>query len=403
MANDDMLGRARPASGIRSTDPGRFGQPGFVRQTPGGADASDVRSRTHPGRASPRHSPVCSILNHCRRISRYSQRVSSRTPLATPVVPAPKPPEHARAQREDRAPLIAPLSVVTPVGEFELPQGALLIGRLPDCSVCLDDPLVSRMHARIIVQGDCVVVEDLHSANGVYLNGVRVASTAILREGDRLLMGTTEVSLFELRTSSLMKVRVALPIDPRRVPRPPALPQRTVRVGVPLKVQERKTATSVAPPVSDKLPVSISGVPTTARASALQMIGVLADRLASEGDLEEAIYVVSGQLRRILQGTNSGLSILPEVAALASRYALKVAHWSRQALWVDYVVELHLSAHLLMSAATLEEFGVGTVNLLSYDRLLLAYYVEAMRSRDAEFSAEELARVELLACFAQRP
>jgi FHA domain len=339
--------------------------------------------------------------------------VSSRTPLATPVVPAPNFPEAARSKHEHRVPLVAPLSVVTPVGEFELLQGALLIGRLPDCSVCLDDPLVSRMHARIIVQGDCVVVEDLHSANGVYLNGVRVASTAVLREGDRILMGTTEVSLFELRTSSLMKVRVALPVDSQekvtdpapaqRAPRPRALPQRAARVGVSLRVQDSKAATSAAPPGSDKLPVSVSGVPATARASALQMIGVLADRLASEGDLEEAVYVVSGQLRRILQGTNSGLLIPPEVAALASHYALKVAHWSGQALWVDYVVELHLSAHFLMSAATLQEFGVWTVNLLSYDRLLLAYYVEAMRKRDAEFSAEELARVELLACFAQRP
>ncbi|MEO6600422.1 MAG: FHA domain-containing protein [Polyangiaceae bacterium] len=339
--------------------------------------------------------------------------MSSRTPLVTPVVPAPKPPEPARAKREDRAPLVAPLSVVTPVGEFELLQGALLIGRLPDCSVYLDDPLVSRMHARIIVQGDCVVVEDLHSANGVYLNGVRVASTAILREGDRILMGTTEVSLFELRTSSLMKVRVALPIDPQprvtdpaptqRKARPPALSQPVGRVGVSLRIEDSQAGTSGVPHMSDKVPVSVSGVPSTARASALQMIGVLADRLASEGELEEAVYIVSGQLRRILQGTNAGLLIPPEVAALASHYALKVARWSRQALWVDYTVELHLSAHLLMSAATLEEYGVGTVSLLGYDRLLLAYYVEAMRSRGAASSAEELARVELLACFAQRP
>ena len=337
--------------------------------------------------------------------------MSTRTPLATPVVPAPKPTEVGRPKGDQRAPLSAPLSVVTPVGEFELVQGALLIGRLPECPVCLEDPLVSRMHARIVVQGDCVIVEDLHSANGVYLNGVRVASTAILREGDRILMGTTEVSLFELRDSSLMKVRVAAPVDSLRQPpaqrdpnqAPPAKTQRSEHIGLALRVRDREPAKPPAAPAkADKLPPSFSGVPPTARATALQMIGALADRLASDGDLQEAVYVVSGQLRRILQGTNSGLTVPADVAALASHFALKVARWSGQSLWVDYVVELHLSANLLMSAPTLEAFGVESTTSSSYDRLLLAYYVEAMRKRVAEFNAEEKARIELLSCFVQR-
>ena len=135
-------------------------------------------------------------------------RVNRQTPLATPVVPAPKL-HPSQANNRLRPALVAPVSIVTPVGEFELLQGALVVGRLPECVVCLNDPLVSRMHLRIIVQGESVLVEDLHSANGVYLNGARVASTAVLREGDRILIGTTELSLFELRDSSRSKLRAA--------------------------------------------------------------------------------------------------------------------------------------------------------------------------------------------------
>lgn len=303
---------------------------------------------------------------------------------------------------------MAPISVVTQIGEFELLKGALLIGRLPECTVCLTDPLVSRMHARIIVQGNCVVVEDLHSANGVYLNGVRVVTTAVLREGDRLLMGTTEFSLFELR-DSLMRVRAAQPHEPdteRVSPRPsgpkasPASKPEQPRPLKPSVAAFRPAAPSLAP---QPLPASFDRVPATARATALKMIGALADRLAAEGELEEAVYVVSGQLRRILQGANGGLAVPPDVAELASHYALAVGRWSGQPVWMDYVVELHLSGRLLMTSATLEEFGQESRRASTYDRLLLTYYVEAMRSRSAEFSAAEQARIELLACFCERP
>lgn len=335
----------------------------------------------------------------------------SRTPIATPVVPPPKlKPDLERLASEQRAPLVAPVSIVTPVGEFELPQGALLVGRLPECTVCLDDPLVSRMHVRIIVQGECVIVEDLHSANGVYLNGVRVASTAVLREGDRILIGTSELSLFEVRDSSTMKAAVA-PASARQEPPHQRAPfqlearpslsterqQRTERPGLP------RAQPWSAGPTPSKLPASFDRVPSTARASALKMIGVLADRLAADGDLEEAGDVVTGQLRRILQGANTGLSVTLDVAALASHYALKVARWTGQALWVDYVVELHLSGGLLMSASTLEEFSRESARVATYDRLLLAYYVEAMQGRSKDCSPEELARIELLACFCGRP
>ncbi|MGH7437310.1 MAG: FHA domain-containing protein [Polyangiaceae bacterium] len=74
--------------------------------------------------------------------------------------------------------------------ELDLPLGATLIGRDPDCHVTLDDPLVSRKHARILVGADRVVVEDLGSRNGVLVNGLCIRRPASLRDGDRLHIGT---------------------------------------------------------------------------------------------------------------------------------------------------------------------------------------------------------------------
>ncbi len=79
--------------------------------------------------------------------------------------------------------------------EFDLPRGATLIGRSSDCHVTIEDPLVSREHARIVIDDDGARAEDLGSRNGVKINGVGIMSrgTAPLKDGDRLRIGTQEL------------------------------------------------------------------------------------------------------------------------------------------------------------------------------------------------------------------
>jgi hypothetical protein len=77
--------------------------------------------------------------------------------------------------------------------EFDLPRGATLIGRSADCHVTIEDPLVSRQHARIVIDGDDAVFEDLGSRNGVKVNGTAIRSPAKLKDGDRLRIGTQEL------------------------------------------------------------------------------------------------------------------------------------------------------------------------------------------------------------------
>ena len=71
-----------------------------------------------------------------------------------------------------------------------LRDGAV-IGRDDRCDVQLSDPLVSRRHA-VVLDGDHgVVIEDLGSANGLFLNGDRCVRTLPLRVGDVIQIGTT--------------------------------------------------------------------------------------------------------------------------------------------------------------------------------------------------------------------
>jgi hypothetical protein len=59
--------------------------------------------------------------------------------------------------------------------------------------VTIEDPLVSRAHARIVIEGDDATIHDLGSRNGVKLNGVAIRGTAKLKDGDRLRVGTQEL------------------------------------------------------------------------------------------------------------------------------------------------------------------------------------------------------------------
>lgn len=78
--------------------------------------------------------------------------------------------------------------VLSPPPRGRTGETVLTLGRHPGCNLVLDDPTVSRRHARLRLDGDRWVVCDLHSVNGTRVNGWRIEE-AIIRDGDRLTMG----------------------------------------------------------------------------------------------------------------------------------------------------------------------------------------------------------------------
>jgi Domain of unknown function (DUF4388)/Inner membrane component of T3SS, cytoplasmic domain len=80
-------------------------------------------------------------------------------------------------------------------GEFPLTEGVpVVVGRSSELDMVLVEEMVSRRHARIELVRGSVLVEDLGSTNGTFVNGERV-ERAYLNEGDRLLIGTSILKL----------------------------------------------------------------------------------------------------------------------------------------------------------------------------------------------------------------
>lgn len=137
------------------------------------------------------------------------------SPTTRPLAPGAKPEETPtktlRVQRPpDGAAAPEPLDVAPaallcltsdPPREYGIGASALLIGRSPHCDIRISTHFVSREHARIVRVRDQVVIEDLGSKNGVFVNAVRV-ERGPLRHGDLVTIGETQFRFDETAASA---------------------------------------------------------------------------------------------------------------------------------------------------------------------------------------------------------
>ena len=121
---------------------------------------------------------------------------------APPPAPAPNPPAPApKAGRRERTATKradAHLRVVEPAeqrGRTYDVADELTIGRAAGCQIPLDDSYASQLHARLFRRNGDLLVEDLGSTNGTFLNRKKVESAVPIRKGDRLQVGKTVLEL----------------------------------------------------------------------------------------------------------------------------------------------------------------------------------------------------------------
>ena len=100
--------------------------------------------------------------------------------------------------------------------EVPLDRDEITIGRREDNLVHLPDRNVSRRHARLVRRDGTLLLEDLRSANGTMVNGVRISEPVPLADGDLVRIGDYGVAL----RADAMPLEVPLPRT--AVPEPPA-------------------------------------------------------------------------------------------------------------------------------------------------------------------------------------
>jgi hypothetical protein len=80
--------------------------------------------------------------------------------------------------------------------EYEVGEGAVM-GRGDQAEIRLEDPFASSRHARLIRQGAVIVIEDMGSTNGTYLNEELLSGPQPLHPGDRVRIGDSEFTYMD--------------------------------------------------------------------------------------------------------------------------------------------------------------------------------------------------------------
>jgi hypothetical protein len=80
--------------------------------------------------------------------------------------------------------------------EYEVGDGAVM-GRGDQAEIRLEDPFASSRHARLTRQGSMIVIEDIGSTNGTYLNEELLSGPQPLHAGDRVRIGDSEFTYMD--------------------------------------------------------------------------------------------------------------------------------------------------------------------------------------------------------------
>lgn len=76
-------------------------------------------------------------------------------------------------------------------GETYKVEDVLMLGRSPQADIVVDDPYASEFHMRFVTGDEGLVLHDLGSTNGTYINGRRVTAPQVLVKGDAVQVGKT--------------------------------------------------------------------------------------------------------------------------------------------------------------------------------------------------------------------
>jgi predicted component of type VI protein secretion system len=252
--------------------------------------------------------------------------------------------------------------------DFELGLGEFAIGRSPECQLSLDDPLVSRKHALLVVGPESVLIKDLGSRNGVVVNGTKIDTSRVLLDGDRIVIGSQEMTIMArpaaqahhyVRRSTTGAQTLSSAVRPHSLE--------------PMKIQ------SPSEPVRD----IVRG--DAKRVDSFPLLSTLADKALAMGRPEDAERVLSSLMLEVLNNAQRGDVLPNETVDQAAQYGVRLASATNKGSWVDYVVTLYSAVRRPCPALLVDELHNVVRKTSAVDLTGLRAYVEMLRASSVGF------------------
>lgn len=145
--------------------------------------------------------------------------------------------------------------------EFLLDKAELFLGRDPGNDIVINDPEVSRRHARLLKVGETYSIEDLGSTNGTFIRGMRLAAPVTLHPCEVITLGERVIVQYEVidldMNATVAVLRPAAvptqpPVSPMAPPPAPPVPAQPAAPVYP--PQQQQAIPSYSPPPSQVAP-----------------------------------------------------------------------------------------------------------------------------------------------------
>jgi hypothetical protein len=255
--------------------------------------------------------------------------------------------------------------------DLELAEGEFAVGRNASCQLSLDDPLVSRRHALLLVRPDDVLLEDLQSRNGVLVNGERIPGRVRLRPGDRITIGSQEMVLVAAD-------------DERPMPGP----MKRTLPRMPTVDSEAFPAPAPPPPSGGGLDADMEPS-MVRRADAFNLLGGVAEKALAMGKALEAERILASPLADVIEASRAGKRVTPSLMDQAARFSARLATATGKGAWADYVFELYGQQGRLVPAPVIDELYTAMRRVTAIDMDRFRDYVEMLRARLGTFGPAE--------------
>ena len=261
--------------------------------------------------------------------------------------------------------------------DLELIEGQFAVGRSAGCQLSLDDPLVSLRHALLVVSREGVTIEDLQSRNGVIVNGHRIPGRTQVRAGDKIVIGSQELTLLEGRESAGRET-ASHQMGKRTLPKMPAAPE--------LMAAERVSSVPPSEPMIGDPDAEPSMV---RRADAFNLLGGVAEKALAMGRADEAERLLASPLADVVEASRAGKRLSPWLVDMAARFAAKLATATAKGAWADYVIELYDAQLRPCPAPVVDELYNAFRKVNAIDLARLRGYVARLREKQSSLGPAE--------------
>ncbi|MFO0680861.1 MAG: FHA domain-containing protein [Sandaracinus sp.] len=266
--------------------------------------------------------------------------------------------------------------------EFDLHAPEVIIGRSSECHITIEDPLISRQHARILIEGDEARIADMGSRNGVRVNGRLVKGEQALKDGDRIRLGTQEL-LFSMVGRA------------ERAPRPTGYMKLCHACGTPYPEGAPSCPHCGAPALAEEDTMS-GAAPEPKRSWTFQLLGEVIERALASGRAVEAERLMRKAAKEIDERLASGERLDAGHTGMIAAFAVRLAKLVGGSEWVAWAVALHRRQNLMLSDQVIDRLDELDPGAFPDLRTLLDSYVSwwrAQSSASASGPSPDLARL----------